>query len=308
VPIKISAVICTHNRVGYARRALASLVEPGISDDQEVLVVDNASTDATAKVVSEFASERVRYLYVPTLGLSHARNAGWQGARGEYVAYLDDDAVACPGWLGRIVEAFETVRPRPGCVGGKVLPRWESPRPPWLSDAVALSLTIVDWPDGPRVLRDVRQEWLAGTNIAVRRVLLQRFDGFTPRLDRVGKRLVSNGDIYLQLLIAAGGDTCWYDPSVAVVHHILASRLAKRWFYRRYYSQGVSDAVMETLLHTLSPRQRLGYVCRHARALRSPGRWRALLSPTDDPEQFAAKCSTLTIIGRIAGMLGAAGA
>jgi glycosyltransferase involved in cell wall biosynthesis len=52
MPIKISAVICTHNRADYLRRALASLVEPGLADEQEVLVVENASTDATQQVVS----------------------------------------------------------------------------------------------------------------------------------------------------------------------------------------------------------------------------------------------------------------
>jgi glycosyltransferase involved in cell wall biosynthesis len=302
--MKISAVICTHNRARYLRQALESLLGPGLADDQEVVVVNNASTDSTLEVVASFAGRHLRCVYEPTLGLSHARNAGWRCSRGEYVAYLDDDAVASPGWLDRIVAAFESIRPRPGCVGGQVLPRWEAPRPPWLADALVPGLTVLDWPHGPRALPNVRREYLVGANLALPRELLERFQGFTPRLDRVGKRLLSNGDIYLEMLITRAGYSCWYDPAIMVHHHIPASRLAKRWFYRRYYAQGVSDAVMDTLLGVSSPRQRYRYIYQHARALVSSlRRWRALLLPTEDPDRFTEQCFTLVTLGRVVGML-----
>jgi glycosyltransferase involved in cell wall biosynthesis len=307
--MKISAVICTHNRASYLRRALASLIEPGLADDQEVVVVNNACTDSTEEVVSAVAGHQVRGVYEPRLGLSHARNAGWRQSRGEYVAYLDDDAVAGPGWLDRIVAAFQSIQPRPGCVGGQVLPRWEAPRPRWLADALVPGLTILDWPHGPRALPNVRREYLVGANMAFPRKLLERFEGFTPRLDRVGKRLLSNGDIHLQMLITRAGYSCWYDPAITVHHHIPASRLAKSWFYRRYYSQGVSDAVMDRLLGVSSPRQRYRYAYRHVRGLISSlGPWRALLSSTEEPDRFAEKCFTLVTLGRIVGMLRPSGA
>ncbi|MFQ3635030.1 MAG: glycosyltransferase family A protein, partial [Cyanobacteriota bacterium] len=74
---RISAIICTHNRAGYLAGAIASLLRQDLTDPYEVLVVDNASTDATRAVVEPFLQDsRLRYVLEPTLGLSVARNAG----------------------------------------------------------------------------------------------------------------------------------------------------------------------------------------------------------------------------------------
>ena len=94
--VQISAVVCTHNRAAYLRKALQSLVDQTMAQElYEIIVVDNASTDGTKQVVSEYSgASNLRCLYEPVIGLSRARNTGWGNARGEYVAYLDDDAVA----------------------------------------------------------------------------------------------------------------------------------------------------------------------------------------------------------------------
>ena len=114
-----------------------------------------------------------------TPGLCHARNAGWRAARGFYIAFLDDDTIACEGWVTSIVDAF-TARPDAGAVGGRVVPLWLAPRPSWLSDRVTLALTIVDWSPVPKVLTDLRTEWLVGANMAVRIDLLWVIGGFRP--------------------------------------------------------------------------------------------------------------------------------
>jgi glycosyltransferase involved in cell wall biosynthesis len=140
----VSVVICTHNRVRLLRRALQS-VAPGLRMHSRRSWWTTRH-DETRTLAHEFrAAAHVHYLFESTRGLCHARNAGWRAARGQYVAYLDDDAEATPGWLVEILRAFESVRPTPGCVGGRVDPVYEAPRPAWLSDDIAVSLTIVDW-------------------------------------------------------------------------------------------------------------------------------------------------------------------
>ena len=131
--IRISAIICTLNRAAYLEKAIQSLADQTLPEEQfEIIVVDNGSTDNTKTMVEGFKHlENLRYIYEPIMGLSQARNTGWQNAQGDYVAYLDDDAIACPEWLERIVQAFDTVEPRPGSVGGKVIPVWEAERPAW---------------------------------------------------------------------------------------------------------------------------------------------------------------------------------
>jgi len=305
-PPLVSVVICTHNRAARLGGAIRSVLEQDAAGvPVELLVVDNRSTDGTRQLVEAFAGAPVRYVFEPDLGLCHARNTGWRAARGRYVAYLDDDAVAEPGWLRAMAEAFETT-PGVGIVGGRVEPIWEGARPPWLSDEVALSLTIVDWSPTPRIIADLRRQWLVGANMAVRAAVLRDVGGFHPRLDRVGSRMLSSGDVYLQKQVVARGHRCLYAPAMAVRHAVPAARLTKQWFRRRYYAQGLSDAVMQLLDGRASPRARAGTAARMAaRLVTRPRDLGALLLPTSDPDRFARKCFAWIAVGTVVGLMGA---
>lgn len=305
----ISVVLCTHNRAAYLEKALRSLAAQTLPRSAwEAIVVDNRSTDATREVATRFMAEMdLRYVHEPVLGLSYARNTGWRAARAPLVAYLDDDAVAVPDWLEHILEAFTTVTPRPGCVGGRVDPIWEAPRPQWLSDQVLSSLTAVDWTATPHSIPDLSQEWLVGANLAVPRDVLERLGGFTDGLDRAGKSLLSSGDVFLQKQVQRLGLTCYYHPAMAVGHHVPAARLRKPWFRKRYYWQGVSDAVMQLLEERPGPFRRLALAVQRLRyLLRHPAWVAALLLPTDEPARFTDKCWAWIAIGHTLGLLGAA--
>jgi glucosyl-dolichyl phosphate glucuronosyltransferase len=305
-PPRISVVICTLDRADSLRLTLESVAAQRLPHEAfETIVVDNGSRDHTRAVAEEYATAAgVRYLLEPALGLCHARNAGWRHALGEYVAYLDDDAVADPAWLGEILGTFDRVSPMPGCVGGKVDPAYEVPRPPWVSDQVALCLTIVDWPNGAHAIEDLRQEWLVGANLAFPRRVLEELGGFHPALDRSGGNLLSSGDVYLERLVMEAGYSCYYQPAARVLHQVPASRLQRGWFVRRYYWQGVSDAVMEILHDRLSPGdRRRAAVRRAARLLTSPSRLACLIFPVRTPRWFAEKCWALISLGHIMGLL-----
>lgn len=88
----ISVVIPTHNRADLLPRAIDSVLNQDIKEDVEIIVVSDGSTDDTADVVKKYDPEIVRFWeYFPGVNGNHARNVGAQNARGEYVAYLDDD-------------------------------------------------------------------------------------------------------------------------------------------------------------------------------------------------------------------------
>ncbi len=306
--IQISAVICTLNRVEYLRKALRSLVDQSLQKEEyEILVVDNGSTDNTRKVIyEEFMNiSNVQYIHEPILGLSQARNTGWWKARGKYVAYLDDDAIACREWLKKIVDVFETVEPKPGCVGGKVEPIWEAPRPPWLSDEIVPYLTIVDWSKAPITLDDT--QWLAGANMAFPRNLLEGVGGFQVGLGRIGTKLLSMEEVVLQRRLRSRGYSCFYHPGISVEHHIQAFLLTKGWFLRRVYWQGVSDAVVQIYRESPSATERLRIgISVVRRILLSRRQLLALTVPTNNPNHFTQKCSTLERIGYVLGLWGMA--
>jgi glucosyl-dolichyl phosphate glucuronosyltransferase len=306
VNIRISAIICTLNRAQYLCRAIRSLAEQTLPKDQyEIVVVDNGSKDETKKIVHEATAcgSNLRYIYEPILGLSSARNTGWLNAEGEYVAYLDDDAIASPQWLETILEVFEMVKPRPGCVGGKVDPVWEAPRPSWLSDAIVSYLTVVSWSDIPIALSGT--QWLAGANMAFNKAMLASIGGFKSSLGRIGERLVSNEEIIVQKALIQKGYCCFYHPNVSVAHHIPASRLSKRWFLRRFFWQGVSDSWVKIAEECPSMLQRARIGFNIARKMSfSPRGVFCLIGSTNDPKAFELKCHNLAKVGYLLGLSG----
>ncbi|MCW5889735.1 MAG: glycosyltransferase family 2 protein [bacterium] len=248
MPPRISAIVCTQDRAAYLAKALRSLAaQTLVPDAYEVVVVDNASRDETPAVIAAAARGAVPLIAVHEArrGLAHARNAGLRAAGAPFVAYLDDDAIASPAWLATLLAVFEEERPTPGCAGGRVDPIWEAPRPAWLSDALLPYLTVVDWTPAPGVLEEPR--YIAGANLAFARAALEAVGGFAPELGRVGSVLLSNEEILVERRLRRRGYTCYYHPAAAVAHHVPASRLDRRWFLDRFWWQGVSDAVLETL-------------------------------------------------------------
>jgi glucosyl-dolichyl phosphate glucuronosyltransferase len=304
--VRISAVICTHNRLGYARAALSSLLGQSLAPSVfEILVVDNASTDGTFDALSaEFGqAPNLRLLREPRLGLSHARNTGWREAKGEFVAYLDDDAQAAPGWLEAVLAAFALRQPAPGCVAGRILPHWEAPRPAWLSDELALCLAILDWGEAPLVLGPDRH--FAGANMAFPRRVIEAAGGFAEFLGRKGGTLLSNEEILLRRHLESQGLATLYAPEALVTHFIQAARLQPGWFTRRSYWQGVSEAVMSRRDQGLGWSQRLRLVLRVLPHFISPPRklfW--MFAPTGDPGRFDLKCAGYGTLGFVSGLLG----
>jgi len=139
----------------------------------EILVIDNASTDGTrAVLLGQFSSvPNLRYLHEPHLGLSRARNTGWRNARGQYLAYLDDDAIADQDWLSNILRAFRTVQALPGAIGGKVVPIWEARIPSWFTDAMMSALPLLGLSSRLMMLKE--KQWLVGTNVAYPKRVLE---------------------------------------------------------------------------------------------------------------------------------------
>ena len=119
----------------------------------EIIVVDNASTDRTAEIVRSKIAEAtngsvLQYVYESTLGLSVARNTGAIAAKGEIVAYLDDDAEASEHWLASLLSVFEQ-NEKMAIAGGKVTLIWPpNAHPPnWLSADLASGLGAYDLGD-----------------------------------------------------------------------------------------------------------------------------------------------------------------
>ena len=245
---RISVIICTRNRAALLEKCLLSLEEQTLNFNAfEVLVVDNGSSDDTPFLLKRFSKRLpLEVICEPVVGLSRARNTGWRSAKSEHIAFLDDDAMADPAWLASGLHSFETVRPVPAALTGPIRLVWEQEAPDWLTHDIQGCLGFLDF--GTVARQFGGQETMFGANCFYHRNALERFGGFNERLGRLNTLLLSGEETLLQRQIENGEDCLWYDPRVSVRHWVSASRITRRWFYRRYYWGGVSDYFMEKIL------------------------------------------------------------
>jgi len=118
--VDLSVVVCTFNGASRIGVCLAALEAQSIRSRIEIIVVDDGSSDATTQVVAGYDVRLVRHPV--NRGLSAARNTGVAHARGDIVAFTDDDCLAPPEWSSQLLDAWAKVGPSVVGVGGLVRP------------------------------------------------------------------------------------------------------------------------------------------------------------------------------------------
>ncbi|MEW4430056.1 MULTISPECIES: glycosyltransferase [Paenibacillus] len=238
--MRASVAICTHNRGHDTMQAVDSILK-GESDymTYEILVIDNRSTDNTKELFESLNfPEHVRYIFEPQLGLSYARNRAIEEAKGEFVMFLDDDALAASTWVDEVIKIFD-MDPDIGCVGGKIVPIWEGGKPEWIPDDIVSLYTVMDFSDSIVEMKAPHIPF--GANVSFRKNIFKEIQPFRVDLGRVGNNLMSSEESELIGRVRVV-HKIYYSPYAVVEHKIAKSRLNKRWLLRRVYWQGISDA------------------------------------------------------------------
>lgn len=250
---EITVCICTHDRPDYLHACLDGLARQTVGSDRfEIVVVDSfGNPEAAARVAAlTDTMPNARLVRVDRPALSLARNAGARAARGAYIAYIDDDAVAAPDWIARIADAIARSTPSPAVIAGRILPTWEQPLPGWWPSRLLGVLSIIEFagegefrsPAVPPTLEPY------GANMVVRRDAMLAVGGFNEATGRLGEALLSDEDVQLAWTLQDRGESVRYDGSIVVRHSIQASRMHPRWLLRRLYWQGASTFATRRLL------------------------------------------------------------
>ena len=97
----ISVIMLTYNREKYIARAIEAILKQTYSDF-EFVIVDNGSSDRSGQIADEYARKdaRIKVLHIDKSTIGHGRNIGIANAKGDYIAFVDDDDVASPDMLG----------------------------------------------------------------------------------------------------------------------------------------------------------------------------------------------------------------
>jgi len=234
-----TVTIQTHNHAETLATTLESLWELRCPQhvDYEILVVDNDSSDHTPEVIRRYAkvlAPRLRSVFEPKQGLSHARNRALCEARGEIVCFLDDDVKVDPGWLEAVSNAF--INLSAVVVGGRSYLIYPTVRPFWLPPERETLLSRLD--HGAQTLVNT-DKTLFGLNFSVRRKVALNIGGFKEDFGRRGKSLLGGEEEDLLFRIRKVGGVVVYEPKAVVGHMVAPERLSRSWFYRRCYADGV---------------------------------------------------------------------
>ena len=241
--MNITVILCTYNRCQSLAKALESIAASVLPEsvEWEVLVMDNNSNDQTHELVEDFCRRyphRFRYMFEPRPGKSHALNAGIREARGDVLAFIDDDVTVEPTWLQNL-----TARLRNGewtGSGGRVLPERNFSLPRWLTLEECYAL-------GPLAMFDLGpdvgelSEPPFGNNMAFQKQMFKKYGCF--RIDlgpQPGSEIRSEDTEFGERLLAAG-ERLRYEPSAVVYHSVPENRLQKKYFLVWWFDKARAD-------------------------------------------------------------------
>lgn len=225
-PGVICVAICTRNRTELLRRTLNSI---GLQTMHpvETLVVDNSPSDASTENLIRERYPEVRYVREDRLGLNFARNRALMETTREIVAFIDDDAVAEPGWVTAIMNVFSE-SPRIAVCTGKIMPyslETEGQRLFEANGGFSRGDHRIRLPgDRQQILNRLTAPLIArsisigsGCNMAVRRQTVIEAGGFDEALDQAPV-LPKGGDLDILWRMLDAGHEVIYEPSAQMYH------------------------------------------------------------------------------------------
>jgi GT2 family glycosyltransferase len=172
---------------------------------------------------------RLRYVFEPEQGLSHARNRGIAESSGEITLFTDDDVLPEPDWLETTLAGMAEYGA--DACGGYIAPIWETPPPAWLTERFYGFLAVrTDRTDDYPIESGSQAPF--GANMAIRKAVFDKVGPFDTNRGRKGKVLASGEDGEMFERILAAGYKAVFLGQSRVHHKVEAFRLTKRYFRR----------------------------------------------------------------------------
>ncbi|WP_209347155.1 glycosyltransferase family 2 protein [Pontixanthobacter sp. CEM42] len=230
-----SIILASRNGADTLPRCLSALVEAiRIDPSVEVLLVDNASTDATPDIMQEYcAALDAQILSESRPGKAYALNSAIESAAGDWLVFIDDDILVGPGWLEAYRRGAEH-SPVASLLAGQLRPDWVGNPPEWLvamaNIGKACGCTNPEAPYGPYSALDVK-----GGNFAIRRSALGavRFDEKSSNLGATKTKVTGGLDTKIALQMAPVDGGILHVPAGTGRHIISEDEMRLKWAFKR---------------------------------------------------------------------------
>jgi glucosyl-dolichyl phosphate glucuronosyltransferase len=242
----ISIVICTYNRFQDLCKTLSSIELLKIARDitWEVLIIDNNSSDLSKSIICRFVEKKpylFKYIFEEQQGKSFALNKGIEVAKGEIIAFTDDDVIIDPHWVSELGRAFDTYQCM--AVGGKTIPTWSRKKPSWYAEDGPFKLRgpIVEYNLGDEFCKIDRPPCPFGANMAFKKVVFEKYGLFRTDLGRNPENLTGGEDHEFCMRLLKAQESFIYSPKAIVYHPVTKERIKKRYFLSWFFGVGRSD-------------------------------------------------------------------
>ncbi len=229
--VKLSIIIPTLDRLEGLGRLLRSIsIQKEQFNSFEVIVVDNHShaSEQIRSLVQRYQASglNVKYLYQEIAGTANARNLGIENAKGDWLAFFDDDEVLNPNYLSRLSVYLQSVDDQT-ILGGPYLPVFEVQPPKWMKNRYF----TISYGKSARPLKG--REYLPGGNLVISKALIDLSGDYPTNFGPIGEKIGYGEDTLFVAAARDQGGKQQYDPELAIYHHIPAARMKVKWFIRQ---------------------------------------------------------------------------
>jgi glycosyltransferase involved in cell wall biosynthesis len=217
----------------------------------EIIVVDNNSTDNTAKVVQNYQASwqhpyPLKYCFEPKQGAAHARHTAVKQAQGKYIAFLDDDNYPTSNWVAAAYE-FGEKHPNAGAYASQIHPNWEV-QPPANFQRIAAFLAITERGNLSLLYEPQKKLLPPSAGLVVRReAWLKSVPNQAILTGRVAGNMLTGEDLEMLSHIQKSGWEIWYNPEMEIYHQIPQWRLQREYLIPFFRGIGLSRFVTRTV-------------------------------------------------------------
>lgn len=239
----------------------------------EIIVVDNNSTDNTAKVVQTYQQNwqclyPLKYCFEVKQGAAYARKKAIAEAKGRLIGFLDDDNYPVSNWVSAAY-AFGEKYPKAGAYASQIHPDWEV-EPPENFQRIAPFLAITERGNLPLLYEPAKKLLPPSAGLVVRRqAWLENVPDNPILTGRAKGNMLTSEDLEMLSYIQKSGWEIWYNPEMEIYHKIPSSRLQKDYLIPFFRGIGFSRYVtrMVNVKHIYRPVFILAYMINDLRKI-----------------------------------------
>jgi GT2 family glycosyltransferase len=245
----VSAVVCTHSLDNYPNlvEAVDSLLAQ-THREMEVIIAVDGNAELYERVSAHYGGNKAVsvLLLKENVGVSGARNAGISVAKGDVIAFIDDDAIAEKGWVENLLSTYSEYDA--AAVGGKVLPVWLGDKPDYLPEELYWLVGITHEGFAEEKVVEVRNTF--GPNMSFKKEVFQKAGMFNENLGfaRKGTSYIQAEEPEFALRMRRElGKGVIYNPKAVVYHKIPPAKVKVGLLLKRAFYQGYSKALLKKL-------------------------------------------------------------